>query len=239
MHNYPVTMRYLTIILGCFLLILWGCEKKPETNESKRVVSKKIVVADKGVAKTEPETKKPEMKIEVPAKPSKPGPSEVTQPDVVQSGKAEVKKEEVKSEKPGTASIAITRKMDELAYVYDPTGKLDPFAPIFREQASSGEVQQTTDKKTQRIPLTPLEQISLSQLKLVAVMLAPSGDKALVEEVSGKGYIINEGTYIGMKSGRVVDILIDKVVVEEEVEDILGNFTIRKTEMKLQKAPGE
>ncbi len=229
MHNYSVTMRYLALFLGCFLLLFWGCDKQPEVKERKKVISKKIVVADKGASEAEPEKKK-----EIPAKSAKQGSAEVSRPDVTQQGKKEVKRD-----KPGIPSIVITKRTDDLTYVYDPTGKLDPFAPIFREQGGSGEIQPKKEKKTRRVPLTPLEQISLSQLKLVAVMLAPSGNKALVEEVSGKGYIIEEGTYIGMNSGRVVDIMINKVVVEEEVEDILGNFTIRKTEMKLQKTPGE
>jgi type IV pilus assembly protein PilP len=234
MHNYSVTMRYLTILLGCVLLFLWGCEKKPDVKESKQVVSKKIVVAGKGASKASPEKEK-----KTPPKPAKQEPGKVAPSGVTPPVKPDVKKADEKAGKPVTPSIVITKKMDALAYVYDPTGKLDPFAPIFREQVSTRDLLPDTKKKTRRTPLTPLEQISLSQLKLVAVMLAPSGHKALVEEVSGKGYIIQEGTYVGMNAGQVVDILIDTVVVEEEVEDILGNFTIRKTEMKLQKAAGE
>ena len=126
-----------------------------------------------------------------------------------------------------------------MAYVYDPTEKIDPFESIFRKREEADAEKERHGEKKKRVPLTPLEKIALSQLKLVAVMLAPSGNKALVEEASGKGYIINNGTYIGMNSGRVIAILLDKVVVEEEVEDVLGKLVIRKTEMKLQKTPGE
>ncbi len=150
----------------------------------------------------------------------------------------EGKKDEPAAGGPGP-SVAISKKTGDVAYAYDPTGKIDPFAPIFREKGESPEASEKKEGKPERKPMTPLEQIALSQLKLVAVMIAPSGNKALVEEASGKGYIIHEGTYIGTNSGRVLGILLDKVVVEEEVEDVLGKLTIKKTEMKLQKTPGE
>ena len=86
-----------------------------------------------------------------------------------------------------------------------------------------------------RIPLTPLEKVSLSQLKLAAVMLAPSGDKALVEEASGKGYVITQGTYIGRNSGQVVDILMDRIIIEEMAKDLLGKSVVKRIEMMLQK----
>ena len=81
--------------------------------------------------------------------------------------------------------------------------------------------------------------MDLSQIKLVAIIRAPTGNKALVEEANGKGYIISKGTYIGLHAGRVVTILKDRLIIEEETEDVLGKSVIRKRELKLQKAPGE
>jgi type IV pilus assembly protein PilP len=118
---------------------------------------------------------------------------------------------------------------------YDATGKIDPFEPLFREKPDS--VKKNKDKK--RIPRTPLEQIDLSQLKLVGIILASSGNRALVEESSGKGYVIKKGTYIGVNSGKVVKIKKEKVVVEEEFEDVFGKTKLRQREIKLPKPPGE
>lgn len=121
------------------------------------------------------------------------------------------------------------------------TGKVDPFAPLFKEEVASkpkeAVVAKTETKK--RIPLTPLEKIDLSQLKLVGIVRAQSGEKAMVEEASGKGYIVTKGTYIGLNAGRVLEIMGDGIVIEEEIEDALGKVTIRRTELKLQKPPGE
>ncbi len=117
---------------------------------------------------------------------------------------------------------------------YNPEGKIDPFKPLFKEKPK---VQ--TVKKKKRIPRTPLEKVALSQLKLVGIIVAPSGNRALVQEASGKGYIIKKGTYIGLNSGKVETINKDKVIIEEEVEDIVGKITTRKKELVLPKPPGE
>jgi type IV pilus assembly protein PilP len=118
---------------------------------------------------------------------------------------------------------------------YDATGKIDPFEPLVRENPVL--VKKKKDKK--RIPRSPLERIDLSQLKLVGIILASSGNRALIEESSGKGYVIKKGTYIGLNSGKVVKIIKEKVVVEEEFEDVFGKSKLRQREIKLPKPPGE
>jgi len=118
---------------------------------------------------------------------------------------------------------------------YNPAGKTDPFTPLFQEKP----LLPTKPTPRRRIPRTPLEKISLSQLKLTAIILAPSGNRALVQEASGKGYVIRNGTYIGLDGGKVVDIEKGRVVIEEEIEDIVGKLTKRKQELKLAKPVGE
>ncbi|MEW5910029.1 MAG: pilus assembly protein PilP [Thermodesulfobacteriota bacterium] len=118
---------------------------------------------------------------------------------------------------------------------YDPKGKIDPFEPLFKQEATGQEKR----RKARTGPLTPLERVDLSQLKLVGVILASSGNKALIQEASGKGFVINNGTKIGINSGKVIQILKDRIIVEEEVEDIYGNLKMQKREMTLQKPPGD
>jgi type IV pilus assembly protein PilP len=119
---------------------------------------------------------------------------------------------------------------------YNPLGKIDPFEPLFKDEP---ELAPSKSKREKRIPRTPLENIDLGQLKLVGVILASSGNRALVQEASGKGYIIKEGTYIGVNSGKVTEIKNDRVIVEEEIEDVVGKPTIRNKELVLPKPPGE
>ena len=134
-----------------------------------------------------------------------------------------------------TSNVTSKRRTATIPKAYDAKGKIDPFEPLFREKPVSAKKKNI--KK--RIPRTPLERIDLSQLKLVGIILASSGNRALVEESSGKGYVIKKGTYIGVNSGKVVNIKKEKVVVEEEFEDLFGKTKLRQREIKLPKPPGE
>jgi len=121
---------------------------------------------------------------------------------------------------------------------YDPAGKIDPFVPLMKEDPIM-DLPDVKKKREKREPTTPLERVDLSQLKLTAIIRTPSGFKAMVEESTGKGYIVSVGTYIGIHSGKVTSILKDRVVVEEEIEDVMGAVTNHNSELKFQKPLGE
>jgi len=190
--------------------VLWGCEKPSEPPLKSRQITKKIIVEKKDVQK---ETAQP--KVAVP-------------PDISDS------KQELVAEKSPAAKNTI---MPETTDLYNPEGKLDPFESLFKKESASLAV--GNKKIQQRKPLTPLERINLSQLTLVGIIQAPSGNRALVQETTGKGYVVKNGTYIGTNSGKIVEILKDRIIIEEESEDIYGKVTIIKKPIKLQKPPGE
>ena len=124
---------------------------------------------------------------------------------------------------------------------YSALNKIDPFEPLFKpapaEKPKPPETQEKPAAPKRR--LTPLEKVDLDQLKLVGIVRAESGNKALVEDASGKGYIVIQGTYIGIHSGKVVEILKDRIIVEEEDKDMLGNVRVHKREMKFQRPSGD
>jgi len=126
-------------------------------------------------------------------------------------------------------------ELSEPTVIYKVEGKIDPFASIFIDGVSAFDDQ----KNEKRIPLTPIEKVDLSELKLVGIIFMPRGNKALVEDVSGKGFVIKKGTRIGINFGKVIKILKNSVVVEEETESILGQITLVERELKLQKSPGD
>ena len=142
---------------------------------------------------------------------------------------------------PGTSETLIAsaptaaKGLTGIPVQYDPTGKIDPFQPLFQDKA----VLTKKSQRKKRQPQTPLERIDISQLKLVGIILASSGNRALVEESTGKGYVIKKGTYIGINSGKVVKIQKETVIVEEEFEDVSGKVATRQREIKLPKPPGE
>ena len=102
--------------------------------------------------------------------------------------------------------------------------------PLYEGKPDASKVPRT---RRSRIPRTPLERIDLSQLKLVGIVVSDDGNKALLESASGKGYVVQEGTFIGTNSGKIVKILKDKIVIEEQVENVTGRVKIFRTELRL------
>ena len=108
----------------------------------------------------------------------------------------------------------------------------DPFEPLFGAEISPSAVKK---KRAKRVPLTPLEKLDFSQLKLVGIILSDKGNKGMVEDATGKGYVLKEGTYVGRNSGKVTRILKDKVIIEEEMKNDDGRLIIFQRELKLNK----
>jgi type IV pilus assembly protein PilP len=140
---------------------------------------------------------------------------------------------------PAEETSALVQESLKVASSYNPEGRFDPFEPLFKAEPSTAEPVAKKGKRKKRIPQTPLERVALSQLKLSAIMRTARGNSAIVEDATGKGYVIKKGTYIGLNSGQVVQIDKSKVVVEEELENVLGELIIQNTELKLQKPAGE
>ncbi len=109
----------------------------------------------------------------------------------------------------------------------------NPFMPLFQKEAKN-DMASVESPGRKRTFLTPLEKIGLSQLRLTGIIMAASGNRAIVEDSTGKGYVIRKGTYIGLNSGVVEKIAEDRVIV---VETIGGRRAV--TELKLQKSAGE
>ena len=209
MDKHFAFIRGIVCII-CFFPVLWGCEKPSEPPLKSRQVTKKIIVEKKDVQNA---TTKPEKTV----------PADISK-----------LKQKLVAEKPPTTKKT---KMPEINDLYIPEGKLDPFEPLFKKEPVS--LAGGNRKTKQRKPLTPLERVNLSQLTLVGIIQAPSGNRALVQETSGKGYVVKKGTYIGTNSGKIVQILKDRIIIEEESEDIYGKVSIVKKPIKLQKPPGE
>ena len=133
--------------------------------------------------------------------------------------------------------VAINSTKNPDHFEYNSKGKVDPFEPLFK----------ATTKKEEDITFTPktppeghipgeLEKFDLSQLKLTGIVMSSSKTLGLVQEASGKGYIISKGTRIGTQGGKVSDILKDKVIIKETLENTRGNIVVQKKELKLKNA---
>ncbi len=99
------------------------------------------------------------------------------------------------------------------AYTYDRRGKTDPFKSFIAEQ-------EDTSKKVRKKPRTYLETLDLSQLDLIAIIVGPKGNFAMVRDAKGLGYVIKQGTPIGIHGGVVHQVKEKEVIIREGSKDI-------------------
>jgi type IV pilus assembly protein PilP len=133
---------------------------------------------------------------------------------------------------------ATPTSLAEIAATYDPKGKADPFKPFLLTQKASTE----GFGEAKRKPLTPLQKMALSEIQagLRAIIWGKMGNKALVEDATGKGYVLAVGTYVGQNDGIVKKILEDRIVVEEYIRDPVENrLTTNEVVLKLKKVETE
>jgi hypothetical protein len=115
------------------------------------------------------------------------------------------------------------------SYAYDSTGKRDPFRSFILDRAR--ELATTVERG-------PLEQFDLGQLALVAVIWGTDRARALVEDPSGRAYVVEEGGRIGKNDGEVVKIDDNLVAVRETYVDYLGDRTTKEIEMRIRQIQG-
>ena len=139
-------------------------------------------------------------------------------------------------EKGSTALAKKAIKIEKEDEHYDFEGKIDPFQPLVSDKA---EEEETIDEEMPKRILTPLEKIDLSAIKLVAVVRTDAKNIAMVEEASGKGYIVKLGTYMGRNHGRVSEIKSNSIMVRELIKNYKGKYIEQFQEIKLLKKDGE
>jgi len=100
----------------------------------------------------------------------------------------------------------------------------NPFAPFFKEKP----------REKPRKPLSPLERWSLKELKLTGIVQKGKRRWALIEDPSGKGYMVSVGTRIGQNEGYLAKIGNDYILVKEKSTDFLGNEIIKEIVIKLR-----
>mgnify|MGYP000370789868 CR=1 FL=1 len=123
-------------------------------------------------------------------------------------------------------------------FEYKPQNNPDPFQRFLKTKQK----RQEEESDTPRENLTPLERVKPSQVELKGVMWYPrnpDGALALVELPNGKGYVLKKNTKIGGNKGQVTDILPNKVIIQQQVTNILGKKETKTVVLKLQKSQGK
>jgi type IV pilus assembly protein PilP len=222
------------LLLG--ILSGWvGCKPSPELPQQPAVVRKKIPASPILAAKPPPAIA---GKKETGPKALKPASEPATVPEKDTGDKKAGQKEAVKP-LAATKSEPVTQSTGEDPFpaLYSSEGRADPFVPFIKSKAEREKEREKNKKK--RIPRTPLEKVDISLMKLTAIVQSPTGNFGMIEEPTGKGYVVTVGTFIGINGGRIKRIFNDHLTVEEEAEDALGKITTREVAVKLHKPAGE
>lgn len=115
-----------------------------------------------------------------------------------------------------TSMYELTPQVD---YIYDPTGKKDPFKP-YKAPRIRGDNRPAA-------AIDPLTIVDVAQLQLVAVMWNTARPRAVVKDPQNRNYILFKNMRIGRNEGVVVDIREGEIVIVEKFDDGFGN-TVRE-----------
>lgn len=111
-------------------------------------------------------------------------------------------------------------------FVYKPSLTPDPFTPFITPQKVAPpehpltEEDEETPPEPQK-PLTPLQKMTIGEIEkgLKAIIWGELGRRAIIEDGSGKGYIVEVGTPAGDRNGVIAQIFNDHIVVQQESWD--------------------
>ena len=117
-------------------------------------------------------------------------------------------------------------------FEYNPKGKLDPFANLFLEQPAVDSQPLGSEPIADCPKGAVLPELDFGQLNLIGIILTSNGKRALFQEASGKGHIITKDMCVGKNRSKVATILLDKVILEEKMQDTgSGKISIRRKEI--------
>ncbi len=131
------------------------------------------------------------------------------------------------------AALDLPRDKDSFEYVLE--GRPDPFVPFITPKAATTKPQLNPDEIVdEEVVLTGMRQFEPGQLTLVAVLQSGKQRIAMVEDVTGKGYILRVGMPIGRR-GVVSEILPQQVLITETARTRAGKELVNTVVMRLNK----
>jgi len=128
-------------------------------------------------------------------------------------------------------------KTGDSTFEYVLENRADPFVPFITEKAAASKVDMNEIVDPDE-PLTGMQLFEPGQLTLVALLKSGNEDLAMVEDFTGKGYVLTQGIKIG-KRGVVKDIRSNEVVIEETAVTRAGKKIISEIVMVLKKEKEE
>ena len=133
--------------------------------------------------------------------------------------------------KPVQAAAVVEETERVEQFSYNPSGRRDPFASLVKVKKVRLEIPEEE--------LTPLQRVSLSDMGLEGIILLGKKVVAQVITPDGKAHIVTIGTPMGRNRGKIKTIVSDRVIVEEQFEDYMGNRIKQETVLRLREEEGE
>jgi len=127
----------------------------------------------------------------------------------------------------------IAIKSSQETFEYQIEGRPDPFLPFVTERGPANNENPDEIIDNNEV-LTGMQLFEPGQLTLVALMASKTGAYAMVQDFTGKGYVITEGMKIGRR-GVVASIVENKVIIEETALTRGGKTLTNTTAMVLKK----
>jgi type IV pilus assembly protein PilP len=132
-----------------------------------------------------------------------------------------------------------TAALMSASFTFYPIKAIDPFVPFIEPETNSPlrlpEEEDDSRAGSDRPPLTPLQKMTLSEIErgLKAISWGELGKRAVIEDSTGRGYIVTVGTPAGERSGVITQIFNDHLVIHQEIWDrkakkrVPQDFTIK------------
>ncbi len=118
-------------------------------------------------------------------------------------------------------------------FEYQLDGRPDPFTPFISSKAAAQKIG-GDDIVEEDVELTGMRQFEPGQLTLVAVLFSSQRAMAMVEDVTGRGYVLTEGMPIGRR-GIISRIDGDQVTVIETAHTRAGRKLENTVVIRLNK----
>ncbi|WP_456430758.1 pilus assembly protein PilP [Thermosulfuriphilus sp.] len=107
---------------------------------------------------------------------------------------------------------------------YNPAGKPDPFVPFYLPESQP---------KQSRGVQSPLEGFPVSQFRLTAIVFSQGEALGMIEDPTGRGYVVRKGTVVGIERARVSEVTPNSLIMEIKTK-AWGREIVKKIELRLK-----
>jgi type IV pilus assembly protein PilP len=136
------------------------------------------------------------------------------------------------SENTQTGEEQEIREVDKFEYKIE--GRPDPFLPFISQDSGRDEMDDTPMDEGTGQSLTGMQLFEPGQLRLVALLKIGNKNVAMVEDVAGKGYRLDENILIG-RHGIINRITDEQIEITESYKTKTGRVITKEIIMRLKK----